>query len=476
MNENLNTELESSKTDQSKAAVRKDALGLWLSLKIFLIELLDFRNDTDRQATVVAIKADIPFKGATVWILICSIVVASIGLNTNSTAVVIGAMLISPLMGPILGIGLSIAINDIDTLRKSLINLGTMLVLSLFTAFLFFFIFPLNQDNSELLGRVKPDIRDVIIAFFGGLALIIARTKKGTIASVVFGVAIATALMPPLCTAGYGLSQGNWNYFGGAMHLFAINTIFIAFATFLVLKFLRFPMVTYANSRRRKNISRFATIIALSAMLPASCSFINVLNETRIESDYKAYLKSEIENNSNLWLRGEKMDPSNNSITLNFNGEISEATKSDLVNELNGYKYLRDFSLIINGNKNRSSDKILELYDLAVDKIEKRETAISNLKLEIDSLKLDARSNNTMMDPNVFSTLSKDAKIQFTELRYFGYSNMLISSDFRTIDTVTVVKTQWDSSLVDSLIVVRVDSLKRWLKSELNVESLEVDW
>lgn len=476
MNENLNTELESSKTDQSKAAVRKDALGLWLSLKIFLIELLDFRNDTDRHATVVAIKADIPFKGATVWILICSIVVASIGLNTNSTAVVIGAMLISPLMGPILGIGLSIAINDIDTLRKSLINLGTMLVLSLFTAFLFFFIFPLNQDNSELLGRVKPDIRDVIIAFFGGLALIIARTKKGTIASVVFGVAIATALMPPLCTAGYGLSQGNWNYFGGAMHLFAINTIFIAFATFLVLKFLRFPMVTYANSRRRKNISRFATIIALSAMLPASCSFINVLNETRIESDYKAYLKSEIENNSNLWLRGEKMDPSNNSITLNFNGEISEATKSDLVNELNGYKYLRDFSLIINGNKNRSSDKILELYDLAVDKIEKRETAISNLKLEIDSLKLDARSNNTMMDPNVFSTLSKDAKIQFTELRYFGYSNMLISSDFRTIDTVTVVKTQWDSSLVDSLIVVRVDSLKRWLKSELNVESLEVDW
>ncbi len=476
MNENLNTELESSKTDQSKAAVRKDALGLWLSLKIFLIELLDFRNDTDRHATVVAIKADIPFKGATVWILICSIVVASIGLNTNSTAVVIGAMLISPLMGPILGIGLSIAINDIDTLRKSLINLGTMLVLSLFTAFLFFFIFPLNQDNSELLGRVKPDIRDVIIAFFGGLALIIARTKKGTIASVVFGVAIATALMPPLCTAGYGLSQGNWNYFGGAMHLFAINTIFIAFATFLVLKFLRFPMVTYANSRRRKNISRFATIIALSAMLPASCSFINVLNETRIESDYKAYLKSEIENNSSLWLRGEKMDPSNNSITLNFNGEISEATKSDLVNELNGYKYLRDFSLIINGNKNRSSDKILELYDLAVDKIEKRETAISNLKLEIDSLKLDARSNNTMMDPNVFSTLSKDAKIQFTELRYFGYSNMLISSDFRTIDTVTVVKTQWDSSLVDSLIVVRVDSLKRWLKSELNVESLEVDW
>ena len=474
MNENLNTESENTKAEQSKAAVKKDALGLWSSLKIFLIELLDFRHDTDRDATVAAIKADIPFKGATVWILICSIFVASIGLNANSTAVVIGAMLISPLMGPILGIGLSIAINDIDTLRKSLINLATMLVLSLFTAFLFFYIFPLNQDNSELLGRVKPDIRDVLIAFFGGLALIIARTKKGTIASVVFGVAIATALMPPLCTAGYGLSQGNWSYFRGAMHLFAINTIFIAFATFLVLKILRFPMVSYANSKRRKNISRFATIIALAAMLPASWSFYNVLNETRIESDYTTYLKLEIEDNNSLWLRGKKMDPVNKLITLNFNGEISEATKSDLLNELKGYEYLQDFSLVINGNQNRSSDKILELYDLAIDKIEERETTISNLKMEIDSLKLDVGSNKTMMDLSVFSTLSKDAKIQFTDLRFFGYSKMLTSSDFRTIDTVTVVRTQWDSALTDSLVSLRVDSLKTWLKLELDVESLEV--
>ena len=419
---------------------------------------------------------DITFKGYNVWILICSIVICSIGLNINSSAVVIGAMLISPLMGPILGIGLSIAINDIDTLRKSLINLVIMLVLSLFTAFLFFFIFPLNQDTSELLGRVKPDIRDVFIAFFGGLALIIARTKKGTIASVVFGVAIATALMPPLCTAGYGLSQANWSYFRGAMHLFAINTIFIAFATILVLKILRFPMVTYANSKRRKNISRFATIIALLAMLPASWSFINVLNETRIESDYKTYLNLEIKDNNSLWLRSEKIEQSKKLITLNFNGEITEATKADLVNELNGYEYLRDFSLAINGNTNRSSDKILELYDLAIYKIEERETDISTLQREIDSLKLAAASDKSIMDLKVFSSLFKDAKIQFTELKYFGYSKMLTSSDFRKIDTLTVFKTQWDSSLNDSLVRVRVDSLKIWLKLELGIESLEVDW
>ena len=220
----------------STAAVKADAKGLVASIKVFLIELLDFREDTDREATISAIKADVPFKGATAWILICSIFVASIGLNADSTAVVIGAMLISPLMGPILGVGLSIAINDIDTLRKSLISLLTMVFLSLLTAFFCFYFLPLYEDNSELLGRVKPDIRDVLIAFFGGLALIIARTKKGTIATVIFGVAIATALMPPLCTAGYGLSQGNWGYFKGAMFLFAINTIFIASMILIITK------------------------------------------------------------------------------------------------------------------------------------------------------------------------------------------------------------------------------------------------
>ena len=166
--------------DQNKAALKKDAHGLFQSLKKFLVELLDFRADTDRDNTMNAIKADIPLKGATAWILICSIFVASVGLNANSTAVVIGAMLISPLMGPILGIGLSIAINDIDTLRKSLINFGIMILLSVLTAFLFFWLFPLREESSELLARTKPDIRDVLIAFFGGLALIIARTKKGT--------------------------------------------------------------------------------------------------------------------------------------------------------------------------------------------------------------------------------------------------------------------------------------------------------
>jgi len=474
MDNNLNQELEEAKTQQSKNAVKEDAKGLWASLKIFIVELLDFRHDTDRDATVAAIKADIPFKGATAWILICSIFVASIGLNANSTAVVIGAMLISPLMGPILGIGLSIAINDIDTLRKSLVNLATMLVLSLLTAFLFFYLFPLSQDNSELLGRVKPDIRDVLIAFFGGLALIIARTKKGTVASVIFGVAIATALMPPLCTAGYGLSQGNFDYFFGAMYLFTINTIFIALATFIVLKILRFPMLKYANSQRRKNIARIVTILAVTAMLPAGWTFYDVLQETRYELDYRSYLESEINQNDNLWLQREKIDTDARKITLNFNGEITEATKSDLINELKGYEYLQDFSLVINGNKNRSADKILELYDIAINKIEKRDSIIAAREFDIDSLKLALSSHKNEMDTDLFLNLSKDAKIQFSDLESFGYAKMLASSNFRYADTITLVKTQWNSNLSDSLVVLRKQDLKTWIEQELNIENVEI--
>ena len=256
----------------------------------FLYELFDFRDDTDHEKTITDIKADIPFKGATAWILLFAVFVASIGLNADSTAVVIGAMLISPLMGPILGLGLSFALNDIGTFKKSLINLGVMIGLSLFASFMFFYLFPLSDDTSELLGRIKPDIRDVLIAFFGGLALMVAKTKKGTISSVIFGVAIATALMPPLCTAGYGLAKGNFQYFFGAMYLFTINTIFIALAGFVVLKMLRFPMHKYANSKTRKRYATIATVLGIAVMIPAIFTFIRVLEESRIERALTATL------------------------------------------------------------------------------------------------------------------------------------------------------------------------------------------
>ena len=477
--------------EEKKQAVKEDAKGLFASIKTFMVELLSFRDDTDRDATIEAIKADIPFKGATAWILICSIMVASVGLNADSTAVVIGAMLISPLMGPILGIGMSLAINDIDTLKKSLVNLTTMIVLSLLTAFLFFWLFPGGEfGTNELFGRVAPDIRDVLIAFFGGSALIIARTKKGTIASVIFGVAIATALMPPLCTAGYGLGivfRGGddvslgWTYFLGAMNLFTINTIFIAIATFIVLKVLRFPMIRYANSAKRRRIARFAALIAILVMIWPVITFIEVYKENNFKIDYDSFISKEIEPNHELWLQDDIPNYEEKKITLYFNGEITEATEADLRNEQKGYEHIKDFELIINGNKNRSIDKISDAYDRAIQQIDSKDNIISGLQSQIDNLESEITNLNQEIEQSSanensvsFTNLAKDAKIRFNDLQYFSYAEMLESKDFINIDTLAVANVKWNNTLNDSLMSIKEKELSTWLRQEIKSDTIVI--
>jgi len=470
--------------EQSKQDVQKDAKGLFQSVKKFLIELLDFRDDTDHAATIEAIKADIPFKGATAWILIFAVFVASIGLNANSTAVVIGAMLISPLMGPILGIGMSIAINDIDTLRKSLTNLATMIVLSLLTAFLFFYIFPLSEDNSELLGRVRPDIRDVLIAFFGGLALMVARTKKGTVATVIFGVAIATALMPPLCTAGYGLAQGNWSYFFGAMYLFLINTIFIALATFLVLKLLKFSMIKYANSAKRRRISQFASLLAVVVMIPATITFISVYKENKMSNQVSQFKKYEIDDNKALQLIEFEPDIENKQIQLNFFNEVTEATRNDLENELKSnplYPDLREFQLSIKGSDTKSFELITTAYKDKRQELDDSKKINEGLRKEIEDLKSTITSLNQNIERKyalnnekaiAFSRISKDAKIRYNEIQEIGFANMLSSKDFIKVDTIPLVTIKWSPIISDSIITIKEIELRSWLQKEMKLDTL----
>ncbi len=470
------SEEEAKKEDavkQSKEAVKQDAKGLFESGKHFVKEIFDFRDDTDRDATITAIKNDIPLKGATVWILIFAIFVASIGLNLSSTAVVIGAMLISPLMGPILGVGMSLAINDIDTLKSSFINLFVMVFLSVLTAYLYFRISPLTELTPELEARTSPNILDVFIAIFGGLALIVARTKRGTIASVIFGVAIATALMPPLCTAGYGLAVWNIEYFLGAMYLFTINTIFIALATFVVLKVLRFPMLKYANSKKRKRIAQIAAFFGVIAMIPAILTFITLLKETGINSDYKNFLKNEIEINDNLWLQDENIKIAQNKITLRFNGEISNVTRTDLKNELQSYENIKEFNLEIHDN-GRSAEKLSNSLDRAYEDLDKKENIISGLQKEIEGLKLEIESIQNKRGNIDFSAIAKDAKIRYKELEYFGYARMLESKDFIKIDTIPVVHLKWNKSINDSIKTAKEKELNGWLRQELKVKNIIV--
>ncbi|MEM7085574.1 MAG: DUF389 domain-containing protein [Bacteroidota bacterium] len=471
--------------EQNKEAVKQDAKGLWLSLKAFFVELLDFRADTDRDSTIEAIKMDIPFKGATAWILICSIFVASVGLNANSTAVVIGAMLISPLMGPILGIGMSIAINDIFTLRKSLVNFGVMVLLSVLTAFLFFLVFPLREESSELLARTQPDIRDVLIAFFGGLALIIARTKKGTIASVIFGVAIATALMPPLCTVGYGLAEAvldNSKGFGfawGAIYLFLINTIFIALATFLVLKLLRFPMLKYANSKRRKNIARIASFAALLVMIPAGFTFYSVLKESTFKNSAKRFIEQELEALDNsayikkyATAQFNAGEISTIELTTFGTDQIPQSTMDLLRGRLQAYTGLQDTKLLLNQSRTDNSfeDEVRYMEELrskdSVDLLSKNQKIIF-LEQKVSEL------SKLEKDQIPFKLLCDEARINYENLESLSYSKTLVSN-FQKIDTLSLFTTKWLDTVDPAIIAKDQTRLYNWLKYKLNVDTLVV--
>lgn len=466
-----------SNASEQSVNLKQEAKGFLNNLMAFVSNVFNFRKDTDTEETIEAIKRDIPFKGATAWILICSIFVASVGLNANSTAVVIGAMLISPLMGPILGIGMSIAINDIFTLRKSLINFAIMVVLSVLTAFLFFWLFPLSEVTSELFARTRPDIRDVLIAFFGGLALIIARTKKGTIASVIFGVAIATALMPPLCTAGFGLAKGNWPYFFGAMYLFLINTIFIGLATFLVLKILGFPMLQYANSKKRKRISNLASLLAIVVMIPAVWTFISVLNETNFTRDAKAFIDLELEGLPHAEFVKKNavvayLEDGGSKIELNTFGldEIPDEAIALLKERLKSYKNLEETELIVNQNKYKNIDNFKYMEQLRYrDSIDLLSQSQKIAFLE-DELRKKERYERNQIPLDKFA---EEVSINYNNIERIAFSNF-ISTDFKKIDTIGVLSVKWKSNVSSDDIFIQRKNLERWLKHKYKLDSVVV--
>ena len=463
--------------DASSQEVKKDFQGLIGSVRKFMSELLEIRSNTDAAATRESIIQDIPFKGHTSWILICSIFIASIGLNANSTAVVIGAMLISPLMGPILGMGMSLAINDIDLLRRSIKNFVVMVVLSVLTAYLFFAFFPLRDESSELLARTKPDIRDVLIAFFGGLALVVARAKKGTIASVIFGVAIATALMPPLCTVGFGLAIGKPMYALGAMYLFTINTIFIGLATFLVIKYLRFPMVRYANSRRRRLIARVASVVGLAVMIPAGFTFYNALQESRFSADAQRFINVELESlpNASYLKRNVHIgyDPDGDSkIELFAFGDqrIPKESIAMLNARLEDYSGLKNTVVTANYSGNRSLDELRYMQELR----ERDSLDLLNQTQQIAYLQNRVRELASLEKMNIpFQEVVDEAKINYENLGGLSFAYQ-IQTDFNKTDTIPVFEVKWKENLSAAEQEKSLTKLQSWLKTRLKDSTLVV--
>lgn len=256
---------------------------------------LNLRPDMEEEQLVVdEITRGVSFRGANLWVLICAIFIASLGLNVNSTAVIIGAMLISPIMGPIIGMGLAIGINDLDLLKRAVKNFSVTTLISVLTAMVYFFLSPLGEAQSELLARTSPTIYDVLIAFFGGAAGIIALATRGKGGNVLPGVAIATALMPPLCTAGFGLATGNLLFFLGAFYLFFINTVFISLATALGVRMMRFHQHHFLTPERTKRAKRIFTGIVIATTVPALWMTVNIIRTSIFESNVRSFVKHEL--------------------------------------------------------------------------------------------------------------------------------------------------------------------------------------
>lgn len=442
----------------------------------FLKELLDIHEDTDRDTTMEIVKRDISFKGHNAWILVFSIFVASIGLNVSSTAVVIGAMLISPLMGPIVGVGFSVAINDVDTLRRSLVNLGVMVGLSVLTAYLYFLASPIKEATPELVARTYPTILDVLVAIFGGTALIIAKTKKGAIASVIMGVAIATALMPPLCTVGYGLAIGNWEYAGGALYLFSINSVFIALSTFVVSKLLRFPLVKYANSRRRKNTARLASLIAILVMIPSIILFVNLLSEQVFLSKTKDFVQQVIKYPGTEVVKFSQ-DYKTKIVDIYLIGKpVPQEEIDQWMAEIKSVKELENTVLRVHQGTDQSSEMAERLSSevkagILEDLYLRNQEVVENKDARIRLLEQELMRYRREGIP--FETISKEAKINYKNIEEMSYANNIVTN-FSEIDTVPTFNVRWNKSLSKNVRENEMKKLREWLAVRLSLDTLTV--
>ncbi len=454
---------------------QKSILGIWDNTKAFLHGLLDIRGDSDRNETIESVRKDISFQGHNAWILVFSIFVASIGLNVSSTAVVIGAMLISPLMGPIVGMGLGTAINDGRMLRRSLINLGVMVGLSLLTASLYFALTPISNLTPELESRTYPTILDVLVAIFGGLALIVAKAKKGTISNAIAGVAIATALMPPLCTAGYGIAEGNLEYFGGAMYLFSINTVFIGLSTYVVCKMLKFPMVKYANQKQRRRVSIIATVVGICVLAPSVYLFVQLYQSEVQKSAIEEFMQDYIQYD------GTRATSEYNTITKELDIVLFGAAVPDAVVKQWEAKFKSTEALsavtpvFYQGSSADAEGMFGDVTAIQEDRIndikmlQDQGIKISALEKELIELR---NANKT------FESISEEALLLYPELQTIAYApNVTRSFDSKRMDTVDVFTVRFKDAGAGTGPVERLTINRRlssWLKYRIQSDSVMV--
>ena len=437
------------------------------TVREFLKTTLNLTNDVDIPSAIEDIRSNIPFRGPNVYILFVAIIIASVGLNVNSIPVIIGAMLISPLMGPITGLGLGLGTNDRELVLFSIKNLLVMVGISLLAATLYFILTPLEIDNpTELLARTRPTIYDVFIALFGGLAGVLetARKEKGTVIS---GVAIATALMPPLCTVGYGIANLSWQYTIGALFLFSINCIFIAMAAYLMAKFLKFPVKTVEQHRTRYFILSYALVILLAAT-----SIFTGYHVIR-ENDFTKMANRFVKKNQNIgktyiYDSQVNIDSKPYMLELRLAGEtLNEDTKEMLLRDAENYGIMR------------SQIMIHEDATVQVDRFNETEivknlmaTNASNVQVRDDSIKvLNAQIAHYKQQELPAKQLAEELQVQLPSITRLTLARGTALEQNVVMTEEQVVVLAHCSEMPSEEEKVRV---YEWLKIRLQVEDLEI--
>ena len=432
--------------------------AIFRQIFLFLSERFNLNEDKEDEPTIIDnIRKGVEFRGTNLWTLIFAIFIASIGLNVNSTAVIIGAMLISPLMGPIMGVGLGIGINDFPLVQRGLKNLLIATFISVLTSAIYFWITPLHDAQSELLARTSPTLWDVFIAFIGGLAGIVAGTRKAK-TNVIPGVAIATALMPPLCTAGYGIASGNYYYFLGAIYLYFINSLFICISTFLIVKYLRFKKVNFDNPERERKITRYILILVVLTVIPS------------IFLAYRIVAKSIFENNARQYVQDEFKFERTQVVLRNFKFSTTAQKEIDLL--LIGDQ--------ISQNKIDSLKLSLTKYNLKGTHLVIRQGLDAKKEVDVSQIRAsileDVYSRRDSLSKQV-SMLEKDTLLKsefsalFPELRYFSISDAFINnvSNSKT-DTVKLVLASFSKEITAKERV----RLRDWLQKKTQADSLKL--
>ena len=417
------------------------------------LENQDFVYDEIKKGSV--------FKGTNLWILIFAIIVASVGLNINSTAVIIGAMLISPLMGPINGMGYSIATYDFELFTKSIKNFSFAIIVSLVASTAYFALSPVSTAHSELLARTSPTIYDVLIALFGGLAGIVAISSKQK-GNVIPGVAIATALMPPLCTAGYGLGTGQFNFFFGAFYLFTINTIFIAIASIWISQILKFPIRTIVDPGKKKRINSTITIVITIVLLPSIFFGYKLVKQEEFLQQANMYASNVTLYEGNYLLKN-KIDVNSNEITLIYGGStLSENQKNEIIKKANDFN-IKDATISIQQGLTFSN-----IDDANIESLKLKEQIINlNDLLKKQNSEIDSIRNKQKFGIEILNEI----KPLFQQINSCLYSESLDFSDSLKSPHIKPIVILYSNTIIRNSDKTKINN---WLKQRLKSNNIKV--